>query len=64
VIETVGEQGFDTGLEDAELAVAVDAIIRLVLSHVMQPVKAPADAAADITWVAGHVLHDVSRSRG
>jgi hypothetical protein len=29
----------------------------------MQPVKTPADAAADITWVAGHVLHDVSRSR-
>jgi AcrR family transcriptional regulator len=63
VIETVAEQGFDTGLEDVELAVAVDAIIRLVLSHVMQPVKTPADAAADITWVAGHVLHDVSRSR-
>jgi AcrR family transcriptional regulator len=60
VIETVKEQRFDTGLTDEELGVAVDAIIRLVLSHVMQPVKTPSEAARDISWIAGHVLHDVS----
>lgn len=62
VVESLAEQGFDTGLDDDELLTAVDAIIRLVLSHVMQPAKAPADAADDIAWVAGHVISDVARS--
>jgi AcrR family transcriptional regulator len=60
VIESLDEQGFRTGLDDDELRIAVDAIIRLVLSHVMQPAKNPAEAAADIAWVAGHVIHDVA----
>ena len=62
VVESLADQGFDTGLDDDELLTAVDAIIRLVLSHVMQPAKAPADAADDIAWVAGHVISDVARS--
>ncbi|MGH3364960.1 MAG: TetR family transcriptional regulator [Nocardioidaceae bacterium] len=62
VIEALHQEGLDTGLDEAEERTAVDAIIRLVLSHVMQPAKTPADAAADIAWVAGHVLHDVARS--
>jgi AcrR family transcriptional regulator len=64
VIESLDEQGFETGLDDAELLTAVDSIIRMVLSHVMQPAKTPAEAAADIAWVAGHVIHDVAHSRG
>jgi AcrR family transcriptional regulator len=64
VIESLDEQGFDTGLDETELRTAVDAIIRLVLSHVMQPVKTPAEAAADIAWVAGHVIHDVAHNAG
>lgn len=63
VVESVHEQGFDTGLDEDELLTAVDAIIRLVLSHVMQPAKSPAEAAADIAWVAGHVLNDVAHNR-
>lgn len=62
VIESLDEQGFRTGLEDAQLATAVDAIIRLVLSHVMQPAKTPSEAASDIAWVAGHVIHDIAHS--
>jgi len=62
VIEALHQERLDTGLDEAEERTAVDAIIRLVLSHVMQPAKTPADAAADIAWVAGHVLHDVARS--
>lgn len=62
VVESLAEQGFETGLDDDELLTAVDAIIRLVLSHVMQPAKAPAEAADDIAWVAGHVISDVARS--
>ncbi|MGH3368840.1 MAG: TetR family transcriptional regulator [Nocardioidaceae bacterium] len=64
VIESLAEQGFDTGLDDAELQAAVDAIIRLVLSHVMQPSKSPTEAAADIAWIAGHVIRDVEREHG
>jgi AcrR family transcriptional regulator len=63
VLQSLDEQGFEIGLEGAELRTAVDAIIRLVLSHVMQPVKSPAEAAFDIAWVAGHVIHDVTSSR-
>ncbi len=62
VVDSLAEQGFDTGLDDDELLTAVDAVIRLVLSHVMQPAKTPAEAAADIAWVAGHVVGDTARS--
>jgi AcrR family transcriptional regulator len=60
VLESLEEQGFQTGLDGAELLTAVDAIIRLVLSHVMQPAKSPEEAASDIAWVASHVIHDAA----
>lgn len=63
VVQTVAELDLHTGLEPAELDVAVDAVIRLVLSHVMQPAKSPSEAADDIAWIAGHVLHDVQHSQ-
>ena len=63
---TIASGGVTTSVATVDahtnVTTAVDAIIRLVLSHVMQPAKTPADAAADIAWVAGHVLHDVARS--
>lgn len=63
VVESLHEQGFDSGLDAEEEQGAVDAIIRLVLSHVMQPAKPPAEAAADISRIAGHVINDAARSR-
>jgi AcrR family transcriptional regulator len=63
VIDALHEQGLETALDEAEERTAVDTIIRLVLSHVMQPAKSPVEAAADIAWVAGHVIHDVAGSR-
>ncbi len=60
VVDALAEQGFSTGLDEGELLTAVDAVIRLVLSHVMQPAKTPSAAAADIAWVAGHVIHDMA----
>ena len=63
VIESLAEQDFETGLDDTELRTAVDAIIRLVLSHVMQPAKPPAAAAADIAWFVGHALNDVTHAQ-
>jgi len=35
---------------------AVDAIVRLVLSHVMQPGGNPEAVARDVAWIAGRVL--------
>ncbi|MDT7638460.1 MAG: hypothetical protein QOC83_2748 [Pseudonocardiales bacterium] len=51
----------DPGISPARLDAAVDAIVRLVLSHVMQPVGEPARTADDLAWIAGRVLaRDVS----
>ncbi|MGV1037265.1 MAG: TetR family transcriptional regulator [Candidatus Nanopelagicales bacterium] len=44
------------GASDDDLTIAVDAIVRLVLSHVMQPNGSPADEAAAIAWIATHLL--------
>ncbi len=38
-------------LADAELDVAVEVVVRLVLSCITRPSKPPAQAAADIAWV-------------
>ena len=46
----------DLGLSAGELDASIDAIVRLVLSHVMQPTDSPARTADDIAWVAGRVL--------
>ncbi len=44
-------------LSERELAVAIDVVVRVVLSHVMQPSDRPERTAADIAWLAGRVLH-------
>ena len=46
----------DTGMTPAELDAAVDAIVRLVLSHVMQPGGAPAATADRLAWIVARVL--------
>lgn len=46
----------DTGLSDHEAEVAIDSVVRLVLSHVMQPGSPPAAVADDIAWLVGRVL--------
>ena len=38
---------------DAELSVAVEVVVRLVLSAITRPSKSPSEAAADIAWVVG-----------
>ena len=38
------------------LDAAIDAVVRVVLSHVMQPSAAPAQTAESIAWIAGRVL--------
>ena len=44
------------GGDDRRMAATVDAVVRLVLSHVVRPTRPPAPAADDIAWVAGRLL--------
>ncbi len=46
----------DPGLSPAETDAAVDAIVRLVLSHVMQPGGLPARTADELAWIVARVL--------
>ena len=49
-------QRYDLPLEPKQLDVGIEMVVRLVLSHVMQPSQAPARTADDIAWLAGRVL--------
>jgi AcrR family transcriptional regulator len=46
----------ELGLDDRQLDAAIDAIVRLVLSHVMQPGGAPRETADDLAWIVERVL--------
>ena len=48
--------GYDLGLEDDRLDAAIDMVVRVVLSHVMQPSSTPAETAAGLAWLARRVL--------
>ena len=52
----VHEKHPDLGLTDDQLDGAVEAIVRLVLSHIMRPSYSPAEAARQIGWIAGRVV--------
>ena len=43
-------------LERAHVEAAIDMVVRVVLSHVMQPSATPAATADDLAWVAARVL--------
>ncbi|MBD8868062.1 TetR family transcriptional regulator [Nocardioides donggukensis] len=47
---------FDLGLDGRQLDAAIDMVVRVVLSHVMQPSATPAQTADDIAWIAARVL--------
>ncbi|WP_240044517.1 TetR/AcrR family transcriptional regulator [Nocardioides albidus] len=47
---------YDVGLPPDRLEASIDMVVRLVLSHVMQPSAAPARTADDIAWIAERVL--------
>jgi len=48
---------FDLRLTPEEAETAIDSVVRIVLSHVMQPGGSPEEIADDIAWLAGRVLH-------
>ena len=47
---------YDVPLAPADLEAGIDMIVRVVLSHVMQPSGPPAVTADSIAWVAARVL--------
>lgn len=47
---------YAVGLGSARLGAAIDMVVRVVLSHVMQPSGTPGETAADIAWIAARVL--------
>jgi AcrR family transcriptional regulator len=54
VVERVAP--YDVALDPAQLDAAVDMVVRVVLSHVMQPSASPQRTAEDIAWVSACVL--------
>jgi AcrR family transcriptional regulator len=54
----------DLGLSPGEVDASIDAIVRLVLSHVMQPGHGPARTADDLAWIVARVLGTRSRREG
>ena len=44
------------GVDPAHLEPAIDMVVRVVLSHVMQPSSSPEQTGADIAWLSGRVL--------
>ncbi|WP_028643694.1 TetR/AcrR family transcriptional regulator [Nocardioides sp. URHA0020] len=47
---------YDLGLDGPHLDIAIDVVVRVVLSHVMQPTGPPAETADGIAWLAGRAL--------
>ncbi|MGZ4449461.1 MAG: TetR family transcriptional regulator, partial [Nocardioides sp.] len=43
-------------LDDQHLEAAIDMVVRVVLSHVMQPSASPEETSEDIAWIAARVL--------
>jgi len=47
---------YDLHMEEPRIEVLIDMVVRLVLSHVMQPTGEPAETAEAIAWIAERVL--------
>lgn len=54
--EHIADRRTAIGLSDQHLGDAIDAIVRLVLSHVMQPGGSPEATAEAVAWIASRVL--------
>ncbi|QRP43243.1 TetR family transcriptional regulator [Amycolatopsis sp. FDAARGOS 1241] len=49
-------RSYEPPLDDEQIAVMIDLVVRTVLSHVMQPSDTPERTADALAWVAGRVL--------
>lgn len=48
--------GYDVEVPSDRLAAAIDMVVRVVLSHVMEPSGTPRETARHLAWIAGRVL--------
>ena len=49
-------QPYDIGIHGPHLDAAIDMVVRVVLSHVLQPSGPPSETAEQISWIAARVL--------
>ncbi len=49
-------EAYDLDITDEEQGILIDAVVRLVLSHVMQPSDTPATTGRRIAWIAERTL--------
>lgn len=56
VIAALTERHGDIGLTDWQLHAAADAVVRLVLSHIMRPASSRTDAVDQIGWIVERIL--------
>ena len=55
VVGRAGSRRTTCRLDAAHLEAAIDMVVRVVLSHVMQPSGSPAETADDIAWISARV---------
>ena len=53
---------YDVPLPAHRIDVLIDMVVRLVLSHVMQPTGEPAETASTVAWIAARVLDEAPSS--
>ena len=56
VVGVIHQRHPDLKLTDEQHDIAADAVVRLVLSHIMRPSVSSAEAADQIAWIVGKVL--------
>jgi len=56
VVERVS--AYTVPLDEERLDAAIDMVVRVVLSHVMQPSASPAETASALAWISSRVLRD------
>ena len=49
-------ESYDVALPEGRMEVLIDMVVRLVLSHVMQPAGSPSETAETVAWIARRVL--------
>ncbi len=58
MVVTERVRSYDIPISETRLTAAIDMVVRLVLSHVMQPSDTPEATADGIAWIAERVLRD------
>lgn len=56
VADGLSSAGLHTGIEPARERMVLDSVVRMVLSHVMQPAGSPAETADGIAWIAAQLV--------